>query len=259
MPEDDVKSSHGPRSFDDLVQEAVSAPVQGWDFSFLRGRAEHGPLPWSYRRMAGEMVANARRVCDVDTGGGELFSSLRPPRGSVAVEPHPPSVPIAAARLQPLGVTVLPRMADPLPLDDAAVDLVLNSHGYLQLSETYRVLSPGGWLLTQQVGAQNDTEFNEALGIPASPHPAALDSVAAVVEDLQALGFVVSEAREAWVTVRYLDIGAVVFQLRMVPWQAPGFDPEVHRSRLQRIHSRILDEGGFSVRSQRFLIQARKC
>lgn len=54
---------------------------------------------------------------------------------------------------------------------------------------------------------------------------------------------------------RYLDIGAVVFQLRAVPWQAPGFDVRQHRDELRKLHDQITSDGGFEVRSQRFLVR----
>lgn len=69
---------------------------------------------------------------------------------------------------------------------------------------------------------------------------------------------VIHAAREAWVTARYLDVGAVVCHLRMIPWQAPGFDAALHRPQSERIHDHMLTEGGFSERNQPFLVRAQK-
>jgi len=131
------------RSFDELVDEAVSEPIEGWDFSFLRGRTEEQPIPWSYQDIARSLVAQARRVLDVDTGGGEMFSSLRPTQGSVAVEPYHSNVAVAARRLDPLGVRVVERTDETLPVGDGLFDLVLNRRGYLHATETHRVF--GAW------------------------------------------------------------------------------------------------------------------
>lgn len=208
--------------------------------------------------MAAALVAGARRVLDVDTGGGEVFSSLHPPRGSVAVEPYHPNVALAVRRLKPLGVRVVERSTETLPVDDAAFDLLLNRHGYLNAAEAYRVLVPGGRLLTQQVGARNDVELNEALGIPAVADPTVPSSVEGLRDELMRAGFATCDVREAVIATRFFDIGAVVFQLRAVPWQAPGFDVARHRDQLRRIHDQIARTGGFEVCSQRFLIQAEK-
>jgi SAM-dependent methyltransferase len=246
------------RSFDDLVDEAVSEPVEGWDFAFVHGRTTEQPLPWNYEGIGRGLVMAAQRVLDVDTGGGEVFGSLRPPAGSVAVEPYHPNVAIATRLLNPLGVSVVERTDDGLPVGDAAFDLVLNRHGSLHPGETSRVLAPGGRLLTQQVGPRTDLEFNEALGIPPAVDPAVAVGLDQVIGDLEGAGLTVIDAQESNVVRRYLDVGAVVFQLRAVPWQAPGFDVERHHRELRRVHDQITDDGGFEVRSQRFLIQAQK-
>lgn len=246
------------RSFDELVDEAVSESIEGWDFSFLRGRTEEQPLPWDYQELARDLVAGAHRVLDVDTGGGEMFGSLRPPVGSTAVEPYHPNLAVAARRLEPLGISVVERVDDTLPVGDGLFDLVLNRHGYLQAEETTRVLAPGGQLLTQQVGALNDVEFNEAFGIPTFTDPADPGDLEKLVGDLEKAGLTVTEAREANIVTRYLDVGAVVYQLRAVPWQVPGFDIGRHRTQLQRIHDQIANDGRFEVRSQRFLVCAQK-
>jgi SAM-dependent methyltransferase len=233
-------------------------PIEGWDFSFHRGRVADQPLPWIYQDVASDLVAHASRVLDIDTGGGEIFGSLRPPIGSVAVEPYQPNVPVAAGRLEPLGIRVIEREGPRLPVDDDAFDLVLNRHGYLNPPEIHRALAPGGRFLTQQVCAINDVEFNQALGIPSDVDPSIPSTLGQLVDDLQHVGLVVDDAREAAITTRYLDIGAVIYQLRIVSWQAPGFDPDRHRSQLRRMHDQIVDTGGFEVHSRRFLVQATK-
>jgi SAM-dependent methyltransferase len=252
-----ILETSSPRSFDELIDAAMSEPIEGWDFSYLHGRVQEQPLPWDYPAMARELIAAARRVLDVDTGGGELFASLEPPEGSVAVEPYRPNVDVAARNLAARGVSVVERTDEALPVADDAFDLVLNRHGFLNAAETSRVLTAGGRMLTQQVGPCNDLEFNDALGVPPPARPAGPTGLEKVVEDLQAAGLTIIDAREANVARRYLDVGAVTFQLRMVSWQVPGFDPDRHRQQLRRMHDRIADDGWFEVHSQRFLVQAQ--
>jgi len=153
---------------------------------------------------------------------------------------------------------VVARTTDALPVDDAMFDLVLNRHGWLDVGETHRVLAPGGRLLSQQVGARNDSELNEALGIPVSVAPTAPAAIDDLGDQLDRAGFAPRTVREAVVVTRFLDVAAVIFQLRAVPWQAPGFDLVRHRKHLLRIHDEIVRTGGFEVRSQRFLIEAQK-
>ena len=45
------------RSFDELVDEAAEVPVDGWDFSWLDGRATEERPSWGYQRLLGERLA----------------------------------------------------------------------------------------------------------------------------------------------------------------------------------------------------------
>ena len=244
------------RDFLGLINAAMAVPLRGWNFSFLAGRTISQPLPWEYLQLAQLAVRRARRVLDVDTGGGEVLAAIAPPAGSIAVEPHPPNLALAAARLSP-HIEVRPRVGPRLPAVDGAVDLVLNRHGALDVQEAFRVLQGGGTLLTQQVGRHNDTEFNEALGVP-SRGGAALESVDEAVTALVGAGFRVARCEEARPQTRYLDVGAIVLQIRAVPWQVPGFDVQHHLDQLRRIHHHIGQHGSFTVTSHRLLLIAHR-
>ena len=244
--------------FTELVERAVATPIEGWDFSFLDGRQTSTALPWDYERLAAPHVRSATRLADVDTGGGEVLARLAPPAGSVAVEDWPPNVPIAAGRLEPFGITVRRRVDGRLPLDDAVVDLVLNRHGDLDLPEIARVLRPGGTLLTQQIAARNEPEIGEAFGVPATSFPNAVRDLDDLAARTEAAGLVAELRAQAVVVTRYLDVGALVLQLRAVPWQVPGFDAHASLDVLRRIHDHIDERGSFDVTSARFLLQARR-
>lgn len=237
-----------------MIAEAAAAPMSGWDFSFLDGRAIGDPLPWDYFSLARDAARQARRVLDIDTGGGEVLVRLGVPAGSVALEPYPPNLPLARARLQPQGIEVRARPGQRLPCPDRSFDLVLNRHGAFDPTEICRVLQPGGMMLSQQVGAGNDAELN--LALEALPPEGGLRSAAEGAELLAAAGLSVVRADDAWVQTRYLDIGAVVLQLRAVSWQVPGFDVDRHRRQLLEIARAIHRDGAFAVTSHRLLLTA---
>lgn len=245
------------RGYDDLLREATAAPFEGWDFSWLTGRAVGEELTWDYAELARTVIARATRVLDIDTGDGALLADLGDLPDAIATEPYPPNVPIAEARLAPLGVDVRAGTGSALPVGDGEVDLILNRHGMLHAGEIARVLRAGGTLLTQQVGSRNDVAFNDALGAPwpADPDAHTLDTA---VDALEAAGLVIDSAYEEFPATRYLDIGAVVYQLKAVPWQVPGFDVERFDDRLRAIDATIRTSGGFVVTSHRFLIHAHQ-
>ncbi|MCO8274853.1 class I SAM-dependent methyltransferase [Actinoplanes sp. TRM 88003] len=241
--------------FEQLVTEASEAPVKGWDFAFLKGRAAGSDPTWSYPERARDLVRSSGSVLDTDTGGGEMLASLAPlPAGAVATEGWEPNVAVARDRLAPLGVEVRFAPGPELPVADRSVDAVLNRHGRLHPGEVARVLQPGGTLLTQQVGSDDCREINEALGAP-EPYDTVWNAETAVAQ-LTAAGMTVLDVREEWPLFIFRDIGALVFQLRAVPWQVRDFTIARYEAPLRRIDARIGATGEFRVRSHRFLIQA---
>lgn len=239
---------------DRLTSEAAAVPLTGWDFSLLADRVVSDPLPWDYVALAGATTSRAERVLDIDTGGGEVLAALGVPAGSVALEPYPPNLPIARRRLLPYGIEVRARTGRRLPCEDSEFDVVLNRHGELDPTEIARVLRPGGALWTQQVGADNDAELNAAFG--AAPPIGGLTTAAEGAELLRAAGLDVLRAEEAWPRTRFLDVGAVVLQLRAVSWQIRDFDVVRHRPQLLEIDRIIRSDGSFTVTDHRLLLHA---
>lgn len=261
MPNPSTVPGHTPaadRPYEVLIRDALRAPITGWDFSWLTGRTDRARLSWDYESLARDALRTATRVLDIDTGGGEVLASLAPLPAAIATEPYAPNVPIATARLAPLGVDVRPGSASALPVANGNVNLVLNRHGALDEDETARVLTSGGVFLTQQVGSRNDLAFNDTLGLPprANPDAHTLDST---VSHLEAAGLAIDQAQEEYPVTRYFDVGAVVFQLRAVPWQVPGFNVTASEERLRGLDAHIRKTGSFAVKSHRFLIRAHRC
>jgi SAM-dependent methyltransferase len=241
--------------FDELVAEAAGVPLSGWDFSWLTGRASGSDPSWSYPGAARDLLRHSSSLLDIDTGGGELLSSLAPlPALTVAVEGWEPNVAVARRRLAPLGVEVRFAPGPELPVGDGSAGLVLNRHGRLEAREIARVLTPGGVLLTQQVGSDDCGAINDALGAP--PAYARTWNARSATEELSASGLRILQAREEWPLLTFADIGALVYQLRAVPWQVPGFTVEAYEEPLRRIDAHMRANGGFRVRAHRFLIRA---
>jgi len=141
-----------------------------------------------------------------------------------------------------------------LPFHDGSFDLVLNRHSSYCPNELARVLRPGGTYLTQQRG-EGDDELLRLFDRPV--HVGPNFGLAVAVGQLEDAGFEILRAEEFDATVRFFDVGAVVYYLRAIPWIVPNFDVEADRATLHRIHDTIESEGSFGVGSYRFLIEAR--
>lgn len=246
------------RAFDRLVQEACEVTIRGWDFTWIRARTTSPGPSWSYPDLAGNLMAPANSLLDLDTGGGEQLAALSPlPRFTVATEAWAPNVPIARQRLADLGIEVREQHGDRIPANDGEFDLVLNRHGSLAAAETHRVLAPGGVLMTQQVGSRNDLELNDALAAPSASTPDS-DTLDTAVTALTRHGFDIIDTREEYPEFIFYDIGAVIYQLRAVPWQIPDFDVCRYYVQLRQLHEYIRLNGSFTAHDHRYLIHAIK-
>lgn len=249
----------GRRNFADLVVEAESVPVEGWDFSWLDGRATEQRPSWGYARLAGKRLAGVSAALDIGTGGGEVLAAMPAlPARMVATESWPPNVAVAARRLRPRRVAVIAVGGEPpLPFRAGAFDLVISRHPVeTWWDEIARVLCPGGAFLSQQIGAGTVGELREFMMGP-QPLSVRRDPQRArrAAEDA---GLAVTGLRAESLRAEFYDVGAVVYFLRKVPWNVPDFTVARYRDRLAALHERIEADGMFVTYAKRFLIEARK-
>lgn len=245
-------------SFETLIAEADAVSVDGWDFSWLDGRATEERPPWGYQRLMGERMATATKALDIQTGGGEVLagaSTLAPV--TVATESWPPNVKRARENLSPRGVTVIAD-ADkpPFPFQDNTFDLVVSRHPVRAWwQEIARILTPGGTYLSQEVGHASVVELVEFFRGPLPRDARDPERTRAMAE---AAGLEVTDLRTARLRMEFHDVGAVVYFLRKVIWMVPDFSVQAYRPKLQELHNKITTEGPFTAHATRFLIEARK-
>jgi SAM-dependent methyltransferase len=239
--------------YDHLVGEAAGVSITGWEFAWLDGRAVGSDPSWSYPGLAHRLLRYADSLLDLDTGGGELLVELAPlPAHTVAVESWAPNVPVARDRLAPFGVSVLTE----LPGGENEFDVVLSRHGRLPADDIARLLKPGGTLLSQQVGSDDLKDLNAELGAP--PPYARRWTATEAVAALEGAGLTVTDVREERPPLSFHDIGALVYQLRAVPWQIRDFTAQRYEHALRRIDAVIRTHGQYTATAHRFLVQASR-
>ncbi|KOG11788.1 MULTISPECIES: class I SAM-dependent methyltransferase [Streptomyces] len=248
------------RSFEELVAEASEASVDGWDFSWLEGRATEQRPSWGYQRLLGERLATASAGLDLQTGGGEVLGGVPVlPPTMAATESWPPNVARATRRLHPRGVVVVADADEPpLPFGDAAFDLVTSRHPVtVWWSEIARVLRPGGTYLAQHIGPSSVWELVEYFLGP-QPEAARARRPDDEAAEAREAGLDVVDVRSERLRMEFHDIGAVVWFLRKVVWIVPGFVVDAQLPRLRELDALIRAEGPFVAHSARTLIEARK-
>lgn len=246
-------------AFERLVAEAEGADFSGWDFSYLAGRWIEDDPSWDYGQKVRERLADVDTLLDMGTGGGERLAALQPlPEHTYATEGWGPNVPVARARLEPLGVQVVEvQEGERLPFEDDFFDMVINRHESFAAEEVWRVLKPGGRFVTQQVGGKIHLRLNELLQDQVAV-PYADWVLEKAAGELEARGFEVLEQREEYPKTVFMDIGAVVYYLKAIPWQIPGFSVAAYRERLWAVHELIREQGGLVVFSHLFYVEACK-
>jgi SAM-dependent methyltransferase len=253
-------SSASSASFDELVAEAEAAPIRGWDFGWLAGRATEERPSWRYAERVAERAAGAERMLDLECGDGRLLAGLPAwPRLVVGAEGHPPNAVLAARRLGARGghVVRIGQAVQALPFRPGAFDLVTSRHPVTTWwGEIARVLTAGGTYFSQQVGPHSVGELIEFMLGP-QPRASARDPDRARRE-AEAAGLVVHDLRTEQLRTVFHDVGAVVYFLRLVVWIVPGFTVDRFRDRLLALHDEIGRHGPFVAHATRFLIEARR-
>lgn len=236
------------------------APFSGWDFSHLQGRMIEESPPWSYPARAAVLLAAARRALDMGTGGGERLLSLRQawPPLMVATEDYPPNVVLAGAALAAAGGhTVAAPMSElhGLPFADASFDVVLNRHSGINPAEVGRVLAPGGTFFTRQVHGLWAVDLLAHFGAkPEWPDSTPEYTVPA----LEAAGLTVVTVEEWNGSLRFTDVGAVVYYLKAVPWLVPDFSVNTHLAPLLALQARLDRGEELAFAARLYLLEAVK-
>ncbi|MCX4654879.1 class I SAM-dependent methyltransferase [Streptomyces microflavus] len=254
-------SSASRDRFEALVAEADAVSVDGWDFSWLEGRATEQRPSWGYARAMADRLGAARAALDIQTGGGEVLAAApKLPPVTVATESWPPNIARATALLHPLGAVVVADADEPpLPFGDGAFDLVVSRHPVTTWwEEIARVLAPGGTYFSQQVGPASVFELVEYFLGPQPPEVRGARDPEDARAAAEAAGLDVVGLRPERLRTEFFDIGAVVYFLRKVIWMVPGFTVEQYRPQLAALHRQIEEEGPFLAHTTRFLIEARK-
>lgn len=227
----------------------------GSEFS-VDARSLGPPLPWEYAQVVREHAGGCSAALDMGTGGGERLAELRPdlPQRLVATEEWDVNVPVAARRLQPLGVGVVRCRSLRLPFAPGSFDLVTSRHEELDPGEVARVLSPGGCVVTQQVGRDDWREVGEFF-----PRVRDFgDLRAEYARGFAAAGLEVFDDRAHEYRVALGSLGDLVYMLGVSPWLIPDFSLERDLDALLALEESCTQAAGLVLTESRFLLVASR-
>jgi len=210
---------------------AAARGLEGWGLEYEPEPLTEGP-PWDYEAMARTLAADAQRVLDLGTGGGEVLERVLSASAAsvVATEEWHVNAPVAAARLRPRA-QVVRTSSLALPFAAGSFDLILSRHEEIEPREIARLLADGGHILTQQVLSETLHElrayFPNMTRFP--------DHFAEYQRGLAACGLQIEVAQEFRRGVRFRELGHLVYNLVAAPWSFPEFGVRSHVNALAEI------------------------
>lgn len=247
------------RALFETCEMESKAAFSGWDFSHLDGRYEEPKLPWCYKEKLQNFLKPDSRLLDMGTGGGEFLLTLRHPYDKISVtEGYPPNVALCKERLAPLGITVKAASGEEvLPYEDESFDLIINRHESYRMDEIWRLLVPGGFFVTQQVGGENDVSLSKRL-IPGFQPALPQLNLENEVPRFKKANFRVMARNQFYGKTKFHDVGAICYYANIIPWCFPGFDVSACFPVLKEMQQEI--EAGHSIETEchRFLLVVKK-
>ncbi len=244
-----------------LWKAEEAAAFSGWDFSRLEGRVLTEPLPWDYREKVLDFLKPDTRLLDMGTGGGEFLLSLgHTPSLTSVTEGWKPNLLLCRKRLAPLGIDVqncAGGKGEPLPFPDDCFDLIINRQSAYDIGEVRRVLKPGGFFLTQQVGGQNGRKLARRL-LPDFRRPGEDFNLENELPKFRQAGFRIMYRSQAYPVAKFLDVGALCYHAKIIQWEFPGFSVDACFDRLLSLQRELEDRGFVENQEHRFILIAKK-
>jgi SAM-dependent methyltransferase len=235
----------------------------GWEFPDMHVAILEPPA-WDYEALVREHAPGATSALDLGTGGGELIAGMREalPERLVATEEWRVNVPIAYRRLAPLRADVVWCRSLHLPFRDDVFDLVIDRHEELEPAEVARVLQPGGWFFTQQIGRRNWCELADYFPSAGAGNRSRMMDFGDLLDEyargLEAAGMAVEREEEHDFQVAYESLGDFLFMLLITPWTIPDLDVERDIDALLALERDRTTDHGLEMTWGRFLIAARQ-
>ena len=145
-----------------------------------------------------------------------------------------------------------------LPFEDESFDIVINRHGDFNAKEIFRVLKSGGIFITQQVGAENDRELVDLIFDERQPLPFPEQYLTLTRQKFESEGFEIAEAKEAYRTIKFFDVGALVWFARIIEWEFLNFSVDKNIEGLIRAQKILCEKGELVGSTHRFFMVAIK-
>jgi SAM-dependent methyltransferase len=209
--------------------------LEGWVLEFQP--EELGPgLPWNYEQRARELATGCGMLLDLGTGGGEVLSRILDGSkcNAFAIEEWHVNAPVAARYLgHSANVVRACSMRPPFPANK--FDIVLSRHEAIDPKEIKRILAPSGRFLTQQVIPDYLHELSATFP-DMTRYP---NHFREYQDGFIEAGLTIEYAHEYRQSIRFRELGHLVYNLVAAPWAIPNFSVDSHMEGLLKLDYQI--------------------
>ena len=242
----------------DMWKKEEEISFKGWDFSYLKDRWSNEELPWDYKAIVQKYLNSKYKLLDMGTGGGEFLLTLKHPYEYTSVtEAWEPNVVLCKEILAPLGIVVKQvNEDDKLPFDDNSFDIIINRHESLDIKEVRRVLKSDGIFITQQVGGKNNEFLSKKLIKNFKPQFSD-NALYHISNNLKNNEFRLLYEDEYYPSLKFYDIGAIVYFAKIIQWEFPGFTVESSFNELCELQKQLSRKSYIESFEHRFIIVAQ--
>jgi len=249
-----------------LVEAA--GELRGWDWSRLN--VDRDPAPWNYSQIVQDYLTPSTYVLDIGTGGGERFLELASYFGrGVGIDRKPEMIRTALENLpraldEKVSFEIM--RAQDLKFADGTFDVVLNRHAPIFHEEVARVLKPGGYFITQQVGGYNAQNVFTVFGWGSNgdywrrffaERGMSFQDIPALVELFPRVGCGVIARDEYDVRYYFKDVESLIFWLRWSPLPE-HLDPDRHSKQVTQLIDQYRTPRGIETNEHRELLIVQK-
>ncbi|MFA6627942.1 MAG: Pr6Pr family membrane protein [Bacilli bacterium] len=247
-----------PHHVVEWLREARKAKVkQGCNFAGIDNRSSMALLPWNYNQLITSFLKPDSTLLTIGSNGGELLRSIKhDPQLITLIESSAGHNRLCQKILTPLGIHIIP-VSDygHLSFSNDSFDILTSQFNPLYLQEYWRILKPGGLLITVQLGHKNAMNLSIILS------DSSLRVHNQFRKDIQSLNLEQWEILDQQETVsdRYFyDTGAVVYYAAASKEQFPNFNVRIKISELEVIDKIIKSQGYITSIAHHHLLIMRK-
>jgi SAM-dependent methyltransferase len=242
--------------------------LRGWGWSRLR--VDRDPVPWNYLSVVQGYLTPSTYVLDIGTGGGEKFLELSSYFGrGIGIDRKPEMIRTALENRPPAlaeRVSFEVMKAQDLKFADGTFEVIINRHAPIFYEEVARVLKPGGYFITQQVGGRNTQNIFDAFGWGSNgdywrrffaERGMAFREISALVELFPRAGCGVIAHDEYDVPYYFGDVESLIFWLKWSPLPE-DLDPDRHSKQVTQLIDRYRTPRGIETNEHRELLIVQK-